>query len=1304
MQNLRKHLTLLSDIFNHLTPDSEHNIQLITEYTVKILGGVCSLYNRLDNAKKSLITWADFCAPEDLQRQDAPDGHICYEATIKGKDKVVALEDLNQTPYVDTDPNVKKYKLRSYLGYPVRRGDEVIGSLCIVDTKPRKFSRLEIQIISILAKALSLEEDREFAHRELRDSEKSYREIFNLTNEAIFIHDKDTGKILDVNQAALDLYGYSKEEMLKCSVSDLSSGVAPYTQNDADNWIDKAVQEGPQSFDWVAKKKNGQLFWTNVQLKFAFIGGEERVLAVVKDIDVQKKAQIALAESEERYRILFNYAADYILVLDPFGPEGPTIIEANQAAWEKHGYTKEEFIGLPVKKIDNSVNAKQIKQRLQNLLTSKEQRFETVHIRKDGTVFPVEVSARIISLGGKPYIYAIERDITERKKAESALKESENLFRTILENSHAGIALIDDQTHFKYVNPVFAEITGYSREELVGESFLKVLAPESKDLVTKRYRQRQKGNKKIPTRYEFYILRKDGSRRLVELRSAVIDQFQGKKATVAQILDVTEQREAEQALKDSEHKYRQLVDHSLTGIYITQDEVIKYCNNRFAEIFGYQSSDELIGKNIEQIVEAESLPLVRKEINMRVTGQKLFSHFEIKGLRKDKQTIFIEVLGVRIEYQGKPAVQGTILDITERKIAEKKLIRNEQRYRQLFDFLPFGGELLNPEGFIIDCSLKSCQLFGYSREELLGKHFTELLAPTSLPFFKKNFPQLKSGLTISGEIIVQTKDGKELTLLRAGQPILNEYGQIEAVMSINVDITQQKKAQEEIKRLATVIEQSPEGILITDRNGTIEYINPAYERICGYSKDELIGRNPNILNSGEHDQAFFKQLWDTISAGKKWQGVIINKNKDGLKYFEENIILPIKNETGEITNYVSLKRDITLQRKLEEELQQAQKMEALGTLTGGIAHDFNNILTVINGHAEIALMRLRPEERVHGDLVSILNAGKRAERLTSQLLAFSRKQMHESRIMDLNETVQEMQKMIRRLIPEDIRIETLFAPELPKIKADPAQIEQIVINLVINARDALQGEVADKEKKITIKTESIVLKDQDIEQFPGLKSGHHVKLMVSDNGIGMTGEIKERIFEPFFTTKPVGKGTGLGLSTVYGIVKQNHAYIEVKSKVGQGTCFTIYWPATVEKSEDHFLSESDAENYSGDESILLVEDDPAVREFAFATLKNFGYDVHEAEDGLKAMELVQVKNKKFDLLITDIIMPGMNGRELSEKLKQMASIDRVLYVSGYSDDHLSKTGEIDARINFLQKPYSINKLLRKVRYLLDNKD
>jgi nitrogen-specific signal transduction histidine kinase/CheY-like chemotaxis protein len=405
----------------------------------------------------------------------------------------------------------------------------------------------------------------------------------------------------------------------------------------------------------------------------------------------------------------------------------------------------------------------------------------------------------------------------------------------------------------------------------------------------------------------------------------------------------------------------------------------------------------------------------------------------------------------------------------------------------------------------------------------------------------------------------------------------------------------------------------------------------------------------------------------------------------------------VRNENGDIVNYVGLQRDVTRELELEGQYRSSQRMEAVGQLTGGIAHDFNNLLTAINGFAELIQFRLSPEDPLQDLVNNILQSGQRAADLVSQLLAFSRKQIIEPKVLNLNTSVSEMSTMLQRIIGEDIELEVVLTPELWPVKVDPARIEQVIVNLAVNARDAMPD-----GGRLLIETGNIVLDDEYVANHMGTQPGKHILLAISDTGIGMTEEEKARIFEPFFTTKEVGKGTGLGLATVFGIVKQNGGNIWVYSEKGRGSAFKIYLPCADEPASTTSPSKVEVELPTGDETILLVEDDTGVRDLARQILQRQGYTLLEAKDGEEALELFAQYSGPIHLLLTDVIMPGMNGKTLADQLLQSHSDLKTLFMSGYTDNTIAHHGVLDPDVTFLQKPFTSLILTHQVRAVLDS--
>jgi PAS domain S-box-containing protein len=503
------------------------------------------------------------------------------------------------------------------------------------------------------------------------------------------------------------------------------------------------------------------------------------------------------------------------------------------------------------------------------------------------------------------------------------------------------------------------------------------------------------------------------------------------------------------------------------------------------------------------------------------------------------------------------------------------------------------------------------------------------------------------------------------------------------------------------QRLSTAVEQSAEAVMITDTEGTILYVNPAFEQISGYRRLEALGHTPRILKSGKQDDLFYRNLWQTITEGRMWHGRFTDRKQDGTFYIGDTTITPVRNQAGDLTNYVASMRDVTREVQLEEQFHRSQKMEALGRLAGGIAHDFNNLLTVILLSTRLVQRRLGPENSVETFVQQIQKATERAADLTKQLLRFSRREIIELQVLDLNQLVSDLSQMLRSLMGEDIEFVMALAKDPWPVRVDPAQMEQVIMNLVVNARDAMPGGGA-----LTIETANAVFEEAYAASHPDTQPGRYLMLAVKDTGVGMEEEVKAHLFEPFFTTKEPGRGTGLGLSTVFGIVKQNRGQIQVDSEVGQGTTFRIYLPCA--EVRDSSLSPrafpaGAPTTPRGSETILLVEDAADVLRLEAEALSAQGYRVLTAGNGLEALEVSKGCDGFIDLLITDLVMPKMGGVDLVEQLQPQRPGMQVLYVSAYADRPLVEQIMSEETVAFLGKPFTIEDLSRKVRTLLEDR-
>ena len=507
---------------------------------------------------------------------------------------------------------------------------------------------------------------------------------------------------------------------------------------------------------------------------------------------------------------------------------------------------------------------------------------------------------------------------------------------------------------------------------------------------------------------------------------------------------------------------------------------------------------------------------------------------------------------------------------------------------------------------------------------------------------------------------------------------------------------QNREPEETLRKLWRSAEQMADALIIMNRSGVMEYVNPAFEALTGYSRHEAIGQTLGMLNSDDQESALYDEMWNTVHSGNVFRGIVMNRKKNGETLIIEKALTPLRDGRGHITHYISTGRDITDRRKLESDLQQAQKMDAIGRLAGGVAHDFNNLLLVISAYAELMLDSIGADDPLRRNVAEIMSASRRAADLTRQLLAFGRKQMQLLQILDLNHVIGEITTMLPRLIGEDIDLVFVPAADLGKVKADPVQIEQVVMNLAANARDAMPG-----GGSLTIETATVRVDESYVQRHSIVPAGDYVLLTVSDSGEGITAQHLGHIFEPFYTTKVAGKGTGLGLATVYGIVKQNGGFVWVYSEPGLGTTFKIYLPQVHSLSSMVRITGPVEVSPRGCETLLLVEDEASVRQASRQFLIRSGYSVLEASDGEDALRVSREHGGSIDLMITDVVMPRMSGPRLAERLAEERPEMKVLFVSGYAESTVLKHGEIDVATRFLQKPFSLKTLGRKVREVLD---
>lgn len=746
-------------------------------------------------------------------------------------------------------------------------------------------------------------------------------------------------------------------------------------------------------------------------------------------------------------------------------------------------------------------------------------------------------------------------------------------------------------------------------------------------------------------------------------------------------------------LRKSEVQFRSLVDGAPDAIFVQTNQHFSYLNASACRLFGAPSSDHLLGQSVMDRVHPSGREAAKNRMDDLDRGSQRIPIQQAVYQRLDGGEVLVEVSAVPILFEGKNGALVFVRDITYRERAERALRESEARYRAIVDNLPMTVCRWLPDTTLTYANKLYLDVIA-GDTDVTGKRWIEFL-PEDFRHEKEAFYRelAIAPKSVTSEHRYAGRDGTLRLYYWIDVPIFNADKKLIEFQSVGMDITDLKRAEAERERLLSAIEQAGEAIIITDPTGVVEYINPAFERVTGYLREEVMGQTPRVLKSGEQSESFYQELWGTISAGKTWAGRMVNKRKDG-SFFTENVtISPVFDRfSGQIVNYVAVERDVTDEIRLEAQFQQAQKMESIGRLAGGVAHDHNNMLTVIIGYAQLALDKLEPGQKHYRDFEKILSAAKRSRDLTRQLLAFARKQTISPRMLDLNATVEGMLQMLRRLIGEDIDL--LWKPSHVQlfVEMDPAQIDQILVNLSINARDAISG-----VGKITIETNETRFNEAYCADHPGFVPGEFALIAVSDNGCGIDKETLAHIFEPFFTTKTAGMGTGLGLATIYGIVKQNNGFINVYSEPGTGTTVRIYLPYL--KNQDIEVSKTDDElPVSGQgETVLLVEDEPWILDITSTILNKLGYHVLTADSPSQAMMQAREHGDVIHLLITDVIMPEMNGRELSRQLHELYPDLKTLFMSGYTANVIAHHGVLDEGMNFIQKPFALKDLAIKVR-------
>lgn len=901
---------------------------------------------------------------------------------------------------------------------------------------------------------------------------------------------------------------------------------------------------------------------------------------------------------------------------------------------------------------------------------------------------PAEVATLGEEING--LISSVNRELQQRQKAEVGVRE----LAAIVGSSDDAIIGKTLEGVITSWNSGAERIYGYTAEQAVGRSIAFLVPPDRSDEVPAILGRLRQGQ---PTEhFETRRVRKDGGVIDVWLTISPIRDETGAVVGASTIArDITARRRSEAALRESEARSRAMLDAALDAI-ITIDETgaIVEFNAAAQAMFG-RSHGEVLGEQMAELIIPPSLRErhYRGLERLLATGEGsiLGERLELSALRADGSEFPVELTITRAAFDGSTLFTGYVRDISERKEAE-------QAVRQLAAIVEYSHDAIvghTLDGVVTSWNTGAERLFSYSAAEMIGRSVAAL-GPNGEEEVVAISNAVRAGERVEFEAVRLRKDGEAIQVSSSVSPIRDGSGSIVGASAISRDIGERKQAETQLRRSEAryrdLFENASDLIATVDLDSRLTAVNTAFAEALGYTRDELLGKPLLELVPAESHERLEHAYRDKLAC-KRDASVYEHEflTKDGRR-IQVEVASRLVDEDGEPVGIEAICRDISERTRLEGQLRQAQKMEAIGNLAGGVAHDFNNIMMVIRTGSSLLLRQLG-DEQLRADVQQIDKAAERAVGLTHQLLAFSRQQVLQPEVTDLNAIVEETLGLLERLIGENIEVDCELAPELEPILIDRGQLVQVILNLAVNARDAMPtGGV------LTIETANIELDERYASEHHGVTPGKYALVKVTDSGVGMDEETRERLFEPFYTTKK--EGTGLGLATVFGIVKQSGGHLWVYSEPGLGTTFKVYLPSSgatkIPAPEPRAVT-----SLVGTETILFVEDEPVLRPLIAGALRGYGYAVVEAENGSAALELADAQTEPFDLLVTDVVMPGINGRELAEQLLAKQPTLKLLFASGYPADTIVQHGVAQAHTNYIEKPYLPEDLARKIRVILD---
>lgn len=1127
----------------------------------------------------------------------------------------------------------------------------------------------------------------------LRDSADRYRELANAIPQIVWTANS-AGKVTHINASGMEYLGLQAMSLNDWSWENV---IHPDDRiKAAEEWTKIIRESKPRMFEMRIRNSDGQYRW-HITRQSAIRDAMGKLVSWVgtnTDIDGLKQAEHSLRETEARLQEAQRFAKLGSWSWEP---------QTNRVWWSVAEF---EVFGLREGDVSPSFEAflailhpddRSTAIARVNAMLDGEPEFanDLRVIRPDGSVIWIHSCGRATrdASGQVVLVEGTDQDVTQKIISEQQLRVERDRFEKLMEAVPVAICSFqlapDGRMTMPYASHRIEPLYGISPEDLAIDAAPIFQLVHRDDVERVNQTVLESARTLSLWRDEFRVHSPVLGDIWVEGCSSPIRLSDGTMLWHGYVTDVTSRRKLDDALRASERRLRLALDAAGSVAFtwdITTDSVTRYFSTEPERHITERHVGSL--NDIRTHVHPEDLERFDRQLSACLSGGDDYRN-AYRIVRGDNSFISIEEYGYIDRDENGTALRmtGISLDVTEREAVTEAMRISEARYRQLVDLLPT-AIFVYAENQILFGNPAFLRMIGATEpNELNGRNPFELAHPSDRDALRRRHDLLNNGSeTVPGfEMRIVRQDGRSVPVYSVAARI-SGYGDSATLVAVT-DLTERERA---IQLLRSVLSSVGDAILTIDEHGVIDSANPAAARNFGYSEDELLGLNVASLMPepyAKDHHSFLANYLRTgvarvIGIGREVECV----RRDHSRFTAELSITEFRLE-GE-RRFTGVLRDITEKQRLQAQFIQAQKMEAVGRLAGGVAHDFNNLLTIISGYCDFLMLSELPTGDGQREAVAtIRDAGERAARLTQQLLAFSRKAVIEPKLLDLNELVTDSARLLRRLIGEDIILAVVTAPKPILIKADPGQLEQVIMNLVVNARDAMPT-----GGRLTIETAVV--------EQGGSFSSQCAQLSVCDTGTGMTEDVKSQIFEPFFTTKGVGKGTGLGLAVVHGVVNQNGGQVLIDSSVGEGTTFRILLPLIRDVTPNASVDSIRFAN-RGTETILLVEDDAAVRKITRLSLETQGYKVLEADGGSNAIRIAETYADHIDLLVSDVVMPEMGGRQLLNAVRQFRPGLRVLFISGYTDDAVLMHGVVEATDSFMQKPFTPLSLARKVREVID---